>query len=543
VLAQNADTPALPDGQAVDGDAVPGEGVLTAVPTVGQAENTTELAVVSLSALPVPKRNPVVLMKEALKGALVARDGVEQYLRAQPEAAVNQMLWLADLDDDLYELGRQVLRRHWINLGAWRAIRLAAQDGLTRLADTAAEVSISAASSQEDTALGWWWYLDEPSFERSARIDWWRLLSFLIGVVLPFGLLLFFLEPIVSTARTFSNFVLTQFAGVDTSQLGLDLFTIGTIAVQILFGGRLSLGFARQVTDSLNRILQGWRFPFRRVLVGLLPISPFLVGTLTFLLIVLIINIILFPQLYGILQRQAQTAEELDAASLLARNTEDPFSLTSLGIRFEQSGNFEQAQRRYEQALASDDQLIFARYRLAALLIDLGEFDDAIRYLDTGLEQLEDYITMQPDASPGASLPLDNKGQAKQLKYLFLVSRGRAFLGKDAPDAALIDFGTITRMLREPDALELFVTLENKDTAPDNAQSALEHYYYLAQTYDALLLSDSLNEAQRVQYTLGAEEAWDTVRRLANFEIGRERLWLLEANERLRPPVPTAPAD
>ncbi len=59
------------------------------------------------------------------------------------------------------------------------------------------------------------------------------------------------------------------------------------------------------------------------------------------------------------------------------------------GVAYDEQGEQEAARRNYETALEYDDQHLFARYRLAALLLDMEQNEEALTQVRIGINQLE----------------------------------------------------------------------------------------------------------------------------------------------------------
>lgn len=440
-----------------------------------------------------------------LRDVLIARDNLDNYLKYNPGDADTYLLEIKQADDDLYELGRETLRQEWINLAAWREIKKPTHQ-------------IQESYNQ---VLPWWWHLDTVSYNQSARIDDNRIWSVIFGFITPCIILFISLSLIVQTTRLIATFVLTVFAEVEISELGFDLFTLGAIVSQVIFSERISVRFAQQFTEGINHILKAYPWRGRSVFVLFLPISRFLVGSIIFIMVVFALKQLIIPQLANILESQAQSIEELELASMLQVDANDyAVSLSLIGYNYEQTNDLELAKQKYEQALATDPTVIITRYRLAELYTDLGDIDRAIRLLDDGLQQLSNFLIEK------TGLPLNSLQQAKQVQFLMLVSRARAFMTKQAPLAAEIDLIAAERLVT--DNPELFI-LDKENKAP-GAIDIVPMYYYRANNYHTLFDQTSIAD-----YAAGATVAWKQVELLADVENGKQRLWLIEANKRLTP--------
>lgn len=162
----------------------------------------------------------------------------------------------------------------------------------------------------------------------------------------------------------------------------------------------------------------------------------------------------------------------------------------NLGVAYEENKQLEKARQAYEAALAHDDQLLFARYRLGALLLDMGEVEAGFDVIDTGLNML-----VQGQQVSEAR---------ERLMYLLYATHGRAYYLQN------------NLALSEED-LKRALAWENSLEYPAEA------YYYLAQIYQEQGKDEE------------AYQAWQNVLIHHDPTSSRQRQWAAEARKVLRP--------
>jgi serine/threonine protein kinase len=169
----------------------------------------------------------------------------------------------------------------------------------------------------------------------------------------------------------------------------------------------------------------------------------------------------------------------------------------NLGVAYEEDSDLDQHLARaidaYRQALRRDERLLLARYRLAELLMDQKQIEEAFNIVDLGIQMLE-----------SGNLQMD-RSEHDAMKFYLYTTRGRAYwLRESTPTLALQDVQTAL-------AFESTVTY------------SAEAWYIAAQVYQAL------NRSQE------ARSAWENTVRHSDPVNTRHKEWVDQANRVLNP--------
>ncbi|MBN1966898.1 MAG: tetratricopeptide repeat protein, partial [Anaerolineae bacterium] len=240
-----------------------------------------------------------------------------------------------------------------------------------------------------------------------------------------------------------------------------------------------------------------------------------------------------------------------------ARLDPDPHaaSLLEVGCLYQTLGAPDRAQSVFERVLEADSRLLLARFHLAELYSDRGDYDKALQLLEDGLNLLDtardEIAAGETDFLPGVETALD----ADRMEYLLKLARGRAYLESSAPEqakgnlrdaealynqlAALIasSGGTRSAGVKPADRFDLSCG-PGDDLGPYILSTQLNLHYNLARTYDALCDDDSTISAAIEEWRIvrngqpsgSRQEAWrdDAVRRLSSGLTCREQYGLAE---------------
>lgn len=505
---------------------------------------------------------------------LLLRDRLALTLQAHDVPDGSVILDIKKYDDQLFNLGTRLLRQRWINMVALRDIRqeyphqpLLEEDDellLENIEETLKQRDVERTRKERE--LGWWWYLDQPR-TASGRLRVLPSIMQLLWGGLAILVLLGGLQLIADTSSSLALVMLQLFTNLDIFDLGFDLITIVGIIVQVLVGGQLVLLVTHRFADGINNTL--WRIPHwlrnQRVrfpgwvLRYLLPISPFFVGMVLFLLLNLGVNRLLLPPLESFLLEQADRALATGNVELApgVLNTAEQLSadvqganysgrLIHIGQEYEDTYDLENAILAYQRALQSNPCEIYAFYLLSELYTDSESPLRAIQLLDEIFAiQGSDAEAEEPPPEPppgseqaqGRPRTRDGDWIAGQLRaylgqhecpeifdrsvrvrfgYLLLVSRGRAYLAYGSPRAAQVDLDRAFRIAQD-----------DADFPRNVALPAL--HYYTGQTYDLLYEQTG----HRGDYDI-ALESWGELSGYDDRVLrGEERLWKFEALQRL----------
>jgi tetratricopeptide (TPR) repeat protein len=366
----------------------------------------------------------------------------------------------------------------------------------------------------------WWWYLNYPRAKRARRMN---TLWFILALV-----------------PALASVVLVTLLAQRLAINGPDLLSGASVIAQVGLGLGSIIAGREILNDLISAGVTGsWQGKMTFTLASL------------FLIVVVIFYFLAPPgaaMIYNIFGQQAINDGNAAEAELYlesaARLDPDPHaaSLLEVGCLYQTLGAPDRAQTVFERVLEADSRLLLARYHLAGLYTDRGEYGQALQLLEDGLNLLdtarEDMANGDYDFLPG----VDSEQEADEMEYLLLLARGRAYLDSDAPEQAKTN-------LRNAESL-FDVLQENADPAARSAVNAagrpdlscgpednrlpyvlgtdLNLHYYLARTYDALCDDEATVEAAAEEWRLvrngrpsnSRQEAWrdEAIRRLSSGE-------------------------
>ncbi|MBN1200570.1 MAG: hypothetical protein JXJ20_01820 [Anaerolineae bacterium] len=371
----------------------------------------------------------------------------------------------------------------------------------------------------------WWWFLNYPRAKRARRMNavWFGL------AIIP----------------ALASLVLITLLAQRLAINGPDLLSGASVVAQVGLGlGSILAG--RELLNDL--ILRGSRVSWE--------------GRVTFLLTMLcLVVIVIFyfmappgaAMVYSVFGQRAIDAGNAAEAELYlesaARLDPDPYaaSLLEVGCLYQTLGSPDRAQTVYERVLEADSRLVLARFHLAEIYSDKGQYGTALQLLEDGLNLL-DVARDELQTGNSSFLPgVDNAAKADQLEYLLRLARGRAYLDSDAPEQAKAN-------LRDAEELFKQISTEQANGAstatnhveiscdpdqnlvPNILSTQLSLHYHLARTYDALCTDQATIDAAKEEWRLvrngipsnSRQEAWrdDAVRRLSSNETCETRYGL-----------------
>ena len=366
----------------------------------------------------------------------------------------------------------------------------------------------------------WWWYLNYPRAKRARRMNtvWF----------------------IMSLVPALASVVLVTLLAQRLAINGPDLLSGASVIAQVGLGlGGIIAG--REILNDLISagVTGSWQ------------------GKMTFTLASLFLSVVvmfyflappgaaLIYNLFG--QRAINDGNAAEAELYLesaARLDPNPHaaSLLEVGCLYQTLGAPDRAQVVFERVLEADSRLLLARYHLAGLYTDRGEYGQALQLLEDGLNLLD---TAREDMANGdfSFLPdVDTAQKADEMEYLLLLARGRAYLESDAPEQAKTNLRNAEgwfELLQEgadPTAQTMVSNTGRPNLACGPKDSRLPYvlgtdlnlHYYLARTYDALCDDDATIEAAAEEWRLvrngrpsnSRQEAWrdEAVRQLSSGE-------------------------
>ena len=358
----------------------------------------------------------------------------------------------------------------------------------------------------------WWWYMNYARAKRAKRVNtFWFVMS---------------LIPALASVVLIT--LLAQRLAID----GPDLLSGASIVAQVGLGvGSIIAG--REILNDL--ILQGSRASWHGQLT-------FALASL-FLIVVVIFYFLAPPSaamIYNLFGQRAIDAGNAAEAELYlesaARLDPDPHaaSLLEVGCLYQTLGAPDRAQVVFERVLEADSRLLLARYHLAQLYSDKGEYGKALQLLEDGLNLLDAGRNDLYNGDDSFLPNIDTLDETDDIEYLMRLARGRAYMESDAPEQAKSNLreaeDLYTIISSRPGATNATTVNQSgrtdlacgpgDDLSPFIYSTELNLHYYLARTYDELCDDKATIEA--------AAEEWRLVRN-GRPSSSRQEAWRDEA--------------
>ncbi|NDJ74770.1 MAG: tetratricopeptide repeat protein [Chloroflexi bacterium] len=361
----------------------------------------------------------------------------------------------------------------------------------------------------------WWWYLNYPRARRARRVNTlWFILAFAPALV---------------------SIVLITLLAQRLAINGPDLLSGASVVAQVGLGlGSILAG--RELLNDLIRqgVSGGWQGQITFMLASL------------FLIVIVAFYFLAPPAaafVYNVFGQRAMDGGNAAEAELYlesaARLDPDPYAANFLevGCLYETLGSPDRAQDVYERVLEADSRLLLARYHLANLYSDQGDYPKALQLLEDGLNLLavaeEDMAADEEDFLPNINEPQE----ILQMEYLLRLARGRAYLGNDAPQQAEANLTEAETLFEEivlyesqyptvtntTDPLDMMRCSPDDEIRPFVLDTKMNLHYYLALTYDSVCDENTTDLAL---------DEWQVVRGQSS-NNSRQDTWRDEAIRRL----------
>lgn len=361
----------------------------------------------------------------------------------------------------------------------------------------------------------WWWFLNYPRARRARRLNTvWFVLAFLPGM---------------------ASIILITLLAQRLAINGPDLLSGASVIAQVGLGlGSILAG--REILEDLLRsgVSGAWQGQIVFTLASL------------FLIVIVAFYFAAPPgaaMVYNIFGQRAIDAGNAAEAELYlesaARLDPDPYaaSLLEVGCLYQTLGSPDRAQSVFERVLEADSRLLLARYHLAELYSDQGQYAKALQLLEDGLNLLtaakEEMAAGNDDFLP----QVKNADDVAEMEYLLRLARGRAYLDNAAPEKAqgnLLDasdlFDDIAARAAANGAMNGVLDRSETACGPDDdivpfiITTEMNLHYHLARTYDALCDDDATVQAALLE--------WRWVRN-SRSSGSRQDTWIDEATRRL----------
>jgi tetratricopeptide (TPR) repeat protein len=456
------------------------------------------------------------------QGGPVVMGGPEVERRNNIRSLLLETLWARDHVQDAIERrdgASYVSKRDTLTFVMDNEVRL---QRVGQLALEAADLDTSDLREVQPTPPGperWWWFLNYPRAKRARRLNTvWFVLALLPAM---------------------ASVVLITLLAQRLAINGPDLLSSASVIAQVGLG-LASIIAGREILNDLilRGVTSSWQGKLSFALASL------------FLSVVVIFYFVAPPgaaMIYHAFGQRAIDAGNAAEAELYlesaARLDPDPHaaSLLEVGCLYQALGAPERAQTVFERVLEADSRLLLARYHLAQLYTDRGEYDQSLQLLEDGLNLLD---TGRSDMARGdyEFLPgVNTEAKADEMEYLLRLARGRAYLESSAPEQAKTNLRNAEALFEQVEADSAAIQASanalgrfdlscgpKDDRRPFILNTRLDLHYYLARTYDALCSDDATIVAAQEEWRLirngqpssSRQEAWrdEAVRRLSSDE-------------------------
>ncbi|MBI5931861.1 MAG: tetratricopeptide repeat protein [Chloroflexi bacterium] len=408
-------------------------------------------------------------VQHLLLETLWARDYV-QYILEQKEPVPyhikrDALTYLIEHDDLLDDLRREVVERYDLD-----------------------PAKLRKAQPTSPKAEAWWWFLDNRRSRRARRLN----------------ALWFVLATVPALAAIVLITLLTQRLSID----GPDALSGASAIAQALLG-LASILAGREVLNafffdrSSGRSWQGE--------------ATFALATL-FFVVVMMFYLVAPPAAADVYnwfgQRAIDSGNAAEAELYLESATRldpDPHAsnLLEVGCLYLTLGSPDRAESVFERVLEADSRLLLARYYLAELNSDNGEYDKALQLLTDGLNLLAS-ARANPNTENDILQPyIEDPVVAEQIEYLLHLSLGRAYLEAGTYQQAKANLSSAQASLGTFDLPNVNGPVP-LPCAPDErlhayvATTEIDLWYFEARVFDAICSGAADSQA--------ALSAWNEVR-------------------------------
>lgn len=438
-------------------------------------------------------------LESTLLKALNLRDEVEEFINHHAKLDFVELDALLKADNALCEYGRYMVRKRDISPEKWRYL-------------------------MPERDWGWWWQLDKNLVRRNNQVT----VESSIPMALVAGIVIFgfsFGLVLMTTQQFWSK--------------GLDWVGYFNLIAQGIVGGGLLTELGQKT--ALQAVRDGLKLfgVFRRKSRS--PLNEqrdnnlgVLAASSIFFFMTLGLTILVFPwgarQMHNLsvqaIKRQDMASAQifLDLAIQLQPDilrifyTDVTVELTQLGNLYLEAGNVEKAQEMYERALENDSANVTVHYLLADIYIKQGQSMRAITLLDSAINLIRAHQKGE------YQLPFKDPDQVKELLYLSLVTRARAFYEEFGPEASFADLVEAQYLVEDKNNIHIFTSPANTDTG----RVTSELYVLLGRYYTHTYYNGQCDTGTRSK----AMSSWYQVLAVPpSPRVSVQRLWRDEADE------------
>ncbi len=419
--------------------------------------------------------------------ALWARDYV-QYVLEQPEPVPyhikrNTLRYLIDNDDLLDMLRRKAMEEGDLN-----------------------PIQLRKAQPTPPETDAWWWFMDNRRIRRARRTNAFWFAAAIVPALAAIILIT----------------LLTQRLAID----GPDVLSGASALAQLVLGAGSVLA-GRELLNmfffdrSSGRSWQGE--------------ATFVLATL-FMVVVAGFYLFAPPSaatVYNWFGQQAIKSGNAAEAELYlesaARLDPDPHAgnLMEVGCLYLTFGSRDRSQSVFERVLEADSRLLLARYHLAEIYIDQGEYDKARQLVNDGINLLTSGRSEFEAGESDEILPrITSDEDADKIEYLLKLSLGRGYLAAGENQSAKQVLAEANQIYARMDAAGIFAAatptgaIEIPCTFEGDLMdiyieiTELDLQYLLANTYDAICQTEEDDTA--------AKQSWNIVARSKPYNIRQE---------------------